>query len=516
MFQLTIWSLPPFAAACLAMLAFVRSSKRSDVPGGHALRFLFIALFCWSAPQALETVLVNESAKMMAVQLSYVGIVLTPIAWFQFALTYSQRVLKMSRRVLNIISIIPLLTFALVLTNSWHSLVWSDWEFIRSEGYVGLVTTHGVWFYVHAVYSYGMILIATAILTFALAQYQQHIQSLLAAVCAPLVGAMANLFYLSSFNPSPWLDFTTLGFLIGIVLLDRGILRRGLLHGLPVGRDRVVEQLTDPVLVITYRGVMIDANQSALEHWSTPEQTLLYQDVTSVVDRLPLENLLNPEDLSEVTIRGETYEVASTPLDSTNPKTDVALVFRNVTERRKAEQKLRELKDELERMAHTDALTNLFNRRYFMQRLNEEFERVRRHNSTLSVLIFDLDHFKNINDTYGHDVGDAVLVGVSNVSNQIKRITDVACRLGGEEFALLLPETDKAGAIQLAHRLRRGVEEFPYQELVGKQLAVTASVGVATVTQKSRQPESLLKVADRALYRAKNGGRNMVCYDEEL
>ncbi|CAN0508600.1 unnamed protein product, partial [Scytosiphon promiscuus] len=134
-------------------------------------------------------------------------------------------------------------------------------------------------------------------------------------------------------------------------------------------------------------------------------------------------------------------------------------------------------------MAHTDSLTNMFNRRYFMQRLNEEFERVRRHDSTLSVLIFDLDHFKNVNDTYGHDIGDAVLVAVSSVANRIKRVTDVACRLGGEEFALLLPETDKAGAIKMAHRLRQGIETYPYAELIKKPLQVTASVGAATITR---------------------------------
>ena len=162
-------------------------------------------------------------------------------------------------------------------------------------------------------------------------------------------------------------------------------------------------------------------------------------------------------------------------------------------------------------MAHTDALTNMHNRRYFMLRLNEEVERARRHGSVMSVLIFDLDHFKKVNDTFGHDSGDAVLVAVAEVVDQVKRVSDIACRLGGEEFALLLPETDKAGALNLAQRLRRGIQDYPYEQKINQPLKVTASIGVATVTGNTQAPETILKIADRALYKAKDNGRNTVC-----
>ncbi len=166
-------------------------------------------------------------------------------------------------------------------------------------------------------------------------------------------------------------------------------------------------------------------------------------------------------------------------------------------------------------MAHTDALTNMHNRRYFMERLQTEFERIQRHGSVLSVLLFDLDHFKKVNDTYGHDIGDAVLIAIADVVNQVKRGTDIACRFGGEEFALLLPETDKIGAINLAQRMRRSIESYPYANKVGHNVQVTASIGVATLSQADQAPENLLKTADRALYKAKDGGRNMVCINND-
>lgn len=511
MFQLTAWSLPPLAAAAMALLAYWRVSSRAAVPGGHALRFLFVALLCWAVPQAVETLLTEASAKLLASKLAYLGIVLIPIAWFQFALTYSKRVLKTPRAVLNGISIVPLATLVMIFTNDWHRLIWSDWKLVEADGYLGLVMGHGTWFHVHTVYSYALILIATTILVFTLTQHEHHRRALLAAIFAPLTAGLANLFYLSSLNPFPWFDVSTLGFLAAVIILDIGILQQGLLNHLPVVRDRVVELLKDPVLVIDHTGIIIDANLSALEQWPRP-QGIVRTPVSQLVARLPLANLQNEVSNSEVTIGGRAYEVASTSLDASNPDSDVALVFRDVTQRRDADRAVREAHDKLERLAHRDALTSMFNRRYFMNRLTEEFERIRRHGSALSVLVFDLDHFKRINDTYGHDAGDLVLVAVARVANQVKRLTDVACRIGGEEFALLLPETDRQGAIQLAHRLRDGIKAYPYETGLGHGLTVTASVGVATVTRRCKIPAALLKSADRALYQAKNGGRNMVCF----
>ncbi len=113
----------------------------------------------------------------------------------------------------------------------------------------------------------------------------------------------------------------------------------------------------------------------------------------------------------------------------------------------------------MERLAHTDFLTRLANRRYFMQRLTEETERVKRGNQPMSVLLLDMDSFKSVNDTHGHDIGDRVLQVIASVTQEVKRVSDVAARIGGEEFAMLLPDTDREGAIKLAQRLRRTINE---------------------------------------------------------
>jgi diguanylate cyclase (GGDEF)-like protein len=514
-FQLTIWSIPPIAAACIAMAAYLRARPRDHVPGGHALRFLFLTVFIWSSAQAVGSIVKHDAAIMLAAQFAYIGIALAPVAWFVFALTYAQRVRKLSRHALNTVSFLPMITLLLALSNSDHGLVWTSWEIASIGGFRGLITEHGFWFYVHAVYSYSLILVATSILAFSLIQYKQHYQTMLAAVFAPLIASIANVLYLSPLNPYPWLDLTPLGFVLGVLILDIGILRTGLLNAAPVVRDRVVEQLKDPVLVLNHRGNIIDANVAALRSWDS-DFGLLGSNIASLIPSLPTATLMDTQTNPEVTIDDEAYEIASTALDTTNAKTDVAIVFRDVTKSRETINDLRSAETKLQRMAHTDALTNMYNRHFFMDRLSEEFERIRRHGSVMSVLVFDLDHFKRVNDTFGHDLGDAVLVAISEVVNRIKRSTDIACRLGGEEFALLLPETDKTGAINLAQRLRRGIQEYPYKSKTNKELKVTASIGVATVTPQTREPESILKTADRALYKAKDGGRNMVCVDNEI
>jgi two-component system cell cycle response regulator len=170
-------------------------------------------------------------------------------------------------------------------------------------------------------------------------------------------------------------------------------------------------------------------------------------------------------------------------------------------------------KARLEVLALTDPLTQTHNRRALMERLTEELERARRYSLQLSVLMVDLDHFKAVNDSYGHVVGDEVLRGVSKILQREARAVDVVARFGGEEFVLVLPETGEDGAVALAERIRTRVAETP--PVPGGEygwLRVTVSLGVATVPSPSvNTPEDLIAVADEALYRAKAQGRNQVC-----
>jgi diguanylate cyclase (GGDEF)-like protein len=165
---------------------------------------------------------------------------------------------------------------------------------------------------------------------------------------------------------------------------------------------------------------------------------------------------------------------------------------------------------ELERLSRTDSLTGLLNRRRFLEMCEREQIRAARYGRPLSLVLVDLDHFKQVNDTHGHAAGDQVLVEVARVLRSGVRDVDLVARYGGEEFAVLLPDTGRAGAEEVAARCLRLIESTPI--LVDSQrLDVTASMGVAAIPhERAKRVEDLIRLADDALYRAKREGRNRV------
>ncbi len=177
----------------------------------------------------------------------------------------------------------------------------------------------------------------------------------------------------------------------------------------------------------------------------------------------------------------------------------------------RANERLSLLNEELEEISITDGLTQAFNRQYFMDRLRQEVKRANRYNTHVALLMIDIDHFKQVNDTHGHQAGDAVLTSIAAVIKEQLRETDLFARYGGEEFGIIAAAMEQGEALLLAERLRKTIEraEFDYN---GKKLRVTVSIGVSAWERDMKNNvEELIRRADAALYRAKDEGRNRVC-----
>lgn len=185
--------------------------------------------------------------------------------------------------------------------------------------------------------------------------------------------------------------------------------------------------------------------------------------------------------------------------------------LRDISERIEAENKV---KEELKRIANTDPLTGISNRRVFFEKAEDELKRIKRGRGEFSMLLLDIDHFKKVNDSYGHDVGDFILIEVTKVIKECLREIDIPARLGGEEFGIFLPETNAQGAFQVAERVRSAIAKhtFMADAKQNSPIGCTVSIGICTARfDDDIDATKMYKMADTRLYIAKNSGRNQVC-----
>ena len=178
----------------------------------------------------------------------------------------------------------------------------------------------------------------------------------------------------------------------------------------------------------------------------------------------------------------------------------------------KKELQIQVMMEELKLLASTDPMTKLYNRRYFTKISEHTLDLSKRENEELSIIMIDIDKFKNINDTYGHQIGDEVIIALAKLLLQEQRKSDITCRYGGEEFVILLPHTSTEGAKIVATKIREEVENFILNLTDNKILQFTVSLGVSQININDEDNiELALKRADDALYQAKENGRNQVC-----
>ncbi len=199
------------------------------------------------------------------------------------------------------------------------------------------------------------------------------------------------------------------------------------------------------------------------------------------------------------------------PLHGLNTQIDrVGIVVYDVTDSAMARRELEATQLQLLELSRTDRLTGLYGRGYWEERLQQEWSRMQRSAGPASLVMFDIDHFKRVNDVYGHPTGDEAIRRVARTLRETAREIDVCGRYGGEEFAVILPNTNAAGAVIFCERFRRRLEktEIPAR---GASIHISVSLGVAALTMAIGSPTAWIECADRALYRAKAGGRNQTC-----
>jgi diguanylate cyclase (GGDEF)-like protein/PAS domain S-box-containing protein len=478
--------------------------RRRGSPGRHSLCVVMLAAAVWSFAYALELAAPTTSARELWGSLKYLGVTVLPAAWLVFALQYTGRVTKPRSWLIAVLAVEPVVVLALLAYPPTRSLIRS-----YPPGAPQAVATAraGVLYWPHAIYNNILVLAASAVLLLAVVRisrlYWRQSITLLAAICLPLIGnAMANF----GVPPFQRLDPSPIAISLAAWILVLGVLRYRLLDLRPVARTLVVETMRDAVLVVDAHGHVVDLNPAA--------QQLLDRGAAAAIGR-PVAALLSeragPMDFPDPGVydlrfsadgRDRDMELAVTPLaDARGATAGRVLVFRDVSERR-------ELERDLRRLAYTDTLTGLPNRALFHDRLDHALVTAGRRGAALAILFLDLDRFKIINDSLGHQIGDKMLVSVARRLRDCLRGEDTLARLGGDEFAVLLPEiSDPRGPHFVADKLLAALSA-PHL-IGGHELTINASIGVALFPQDGTDVQHLLRQADVAMYRAKarGGGR---------
>ncbi|MCL2124200.1 MAG: diguanylate cyclase [Desulfovibrionaceae bacterium] len=274
----------------------------------------------------------------------------------------------------------------------------------------------------------------------------------------------------------------------------------------------------DAMMVISPQGILLDLNKATCEHVNMGREDLVSKHMRTIFTSARQQFVA--ANIEEILEKGEqrTFEALLTSPDSPIPVEinaqliefqglpAVLGVARDITERKI-------LQARLEYQASTDPLTALNNRRHFLLKADQEFLRFKRYGTTFAMLMLDLDLFKSVNDTYGHQMGDALLREFSRQMRVAFRHSDILGRIGGEEFSVLLLESSLHRGIEIAERLRQQVEKSPLQ-LNDVTVPYTVSVGVTTSSVSDATLDVIMRRADAALYRAKRNGRNQVEFEK--
>ncbi|MDP2957025.1 MAG: diguanylate cyclase [Longimicrobiales bacterium] len=509
--QLTLWSLPPLLAGLLVLRDGAFLWPRHRETGTLALLAMVGSAGAWALVDFVCLTSPSLSVKLLTTRIEYLPASAAAVAWAGFGLAYAGRPAGLKRWPMLLLSGVALATALVALAPKATVFFIQDPVLLPLNGVVGLQVDHGIGHWVSQAVRFVGVSAGTLTITRTLARTPGERRRVFYAFAAAALALAPALVQHLGARGADWADLSSTGFALGGAVLVWGLMRPRILHLGPVNRDLVLNELDDPIVVMDARGHLVDVNRAGREELGLEP----YGDVPLGFGTLWVKGPGGegaPPTLVEFHNRkGEahTYEVTLTRLDDDDAPGRSALLLRDVTTRERIQRELERAYADLERLAHTDPLTELANRRHFMETLMREVYRADRYRHPLSIVILDLDRFKGVNDTHGHAAGDDVLRDAATALRSVCRDVDMAARLGGEEMALLLPETDLPGARIVAERVRECIAATPHRSPVGDPFRVTASFGVATA-KPGTTSETLLQAADEALYRAKRAGRNQV------
>lgn len=505
-----VYSIIQLASSILAVAVFIAAMRLWKTPRAKYFIFLCLAISLYAIGYFFELGAHSLEGAYVAERVQYLGIPFIGPLFYLFIRDYTRRGPPGVWRVAALF-VLPCLT--MVFANGWPdiTLYFADISFIGG-GHPQLVVGRGPFFYVDIVYSFSLIaLAAVEVLRYFprrnAAEKRQRIMFVLAAILPVL--SMAILVPDVVHIP---MDVGSGVLSVSALILLFYVVSRRLQDWLPYARERVVESMQDGFVLIDSQDCFLDANRVARGYFPVLEKMPAGTPLAGV-EGFPLALLADKAELPEYVVHTEEGErvlrVSLTHADTGLGTHYVCVMLYDVTE-------LHRLMGQLQEVATHDSLTDLLNRGTFFYFAQRDFELASRAGQAVSVLMLDIDFFKNVNDRHGHQCGDDVLRQVAAILTERLRHTDICGRYGGEEFCVFLPAAGAEAATMVADIIRRAVAAHTF-ECDGEGFHVTVSIGVAQYTGGAHKHlDALISDADNALYSAKRGGRNrVVLYAED-
>ncbi len=510
-FEYTPIILPPLISSIILLGVWIYTFKYRRESSARIFLGLITCLLIWSIGVIFEFAAVELAAKILIANIQFIGILFIPI----FMLSITIAITGHGNRFvpfLRPLAVFAIISILIIWTNDLHHLYRVNPRIdTETASFPILVNDYGLWFYyvqipiAYLSYLLNLIILVRA-LRYSEKTYRMQAGTLLLSIVLPL---LTDGLYILGFSPIPNLNLTPVVFSISGLLLGWALFQYRLFDLGPLAYQLVIQNMQDGVIVLDLYERIVSLNPAAYQITKPTEEEALGQSITQIMPSWPTldHNEVNiytthhraPNDETEAESQ---YEILVSPIFNRTQKTiGRVITLRDVTQRVRLQQ-------ETQLLAATDSLTNVLNRRAFFEHMNDALQNAVESQSTLAFIMFDIDNLKEINDRLGHHFGDAALVNVAQICQANLRKGEVVGRYGGDEFCILLPQTKLAESQQIAVRLHRALSNFNIAPEKGN-IALTISMGIVEVSgAENTSIEDILRLADQALYQAKEAGKN--------
>ncbi|UOQ83387.1 histidine kinase N-terminal 7TM domain-containing diguanylate cyclase [Gracilibacillus salinarum] len=492
---------------CLSIYAFSKRHLYTNIAYFFIVYTVIITIYCFASAFGFLSMTLEQMKFWTIIQ--YIGIAFAPPIGLLFIMKYLDR--NMNPKTYFTFLLIPFITLIMVVTNDFHHAHYRVLEIDSQLGLPYFYQEIGPWYIVHGIYTFGCMFVAFSLL---LLQWKETTKEYMPQLIALLVGQLVPMFtaffYLVGVTPAG-VDPVPMVLWLSSFLYLWAIHSSRLFSLLPIAKNTIFNSINDGVVVLDSLNRLVEYNTAFRKMLPELDKSLFGDHFTEIWsrtfnERFPLD-LTGMTDTKEITLKqmdfNSIYQVSTTPLKDEKNKKALVIVFTDITD-------IKELQLKLEYQAYYDDLTQIWNRRAFFQRAEKELEEARNQGVPYLIILLDVDHFKNVNDTYGHDVGDQALRHVASVCKLSIGEGSQFARYGGEEFVLAFMELSLSEGKKTAEKIRANMEQTPL--ITSKHvIPLTLSIGVAvTYIQGQESLQELLKQADQALYNAKRQGRNQV------